>query len=267
MGLCKLRLPGRKMILAFLILGAPLSDGLTAARAGNYADARRILASYASGSDAAAAQANLWLARLESDPSEANETYLKIVEDFGSTPFADSALLEAAKVEYALGHYNKASTYFEKLLKSYTNSPLLAQTHYWLGMCRGILGNQAEAKSQFAKTQGLAPGSLWASLASRETSILSPAPPDTAPADTSTTTTPAAGDFAVQVGSFTERSRAEDLLSEYKASGQAGEIRQAEVSGKTYYRVWLGPFATNADAAGYAQKLEAQGKQAIVVKR
>jgi len=255
------------MFFTLLLYGASLAEGLAAAQTGKYDDAKRILASYASGSDQTSAQANLWLARLELDPAKAGQAYLKVVEKYGSTPFADSALLEVAKVEYALGQYNKASTYFTKLLNTYTKSPLLAQTHFWLGMCNGILNNQTQAESHFKKAQELAPGSLWANLAARETGISTVTPVDTTTADTSTAQPPLQGEYAVQVGSFTERSRAEGVLAEYQASGQSGEIRQADVSGKTYYRVWLGPFATNSEASAYANQLQAQGKQAIVVKR
>ncbi|MBN2380112.1 SPOR domain-containing protein [candidate division WOR-3 bacterium] len=247
-------------LIALLLFGAVLADGFAAVKAGSYEEARRILAAQTSGSEAA--QANLWLGRLESDPTRAKVIYLKVVETYSQTPFADSALLEVAKLEYALGHYSQSATYFQKLANTYPKSPLLAEVHYWLGMCQGIMGNSSTAQEHFQRVKTLAPRSLWATLASREVAGESSA-------DTSSAVPPPPqeGGFAVQVGSFTDRSRAEGLLSEYQAAGRSGEIRQAVINGETYYRVWLGPFATDSEAASYAETLKAQGKAAMVIKR
>jgi tetratricopeptide (TPR) repeat protein len=249
-------------LIALLVFSASLADGLAAVKAGSYEEARRILATQTSASGPEAAQANLWLGRLESDPVKAKVIYLKVAETYSQTPYADSALLEVAKLEYALGHYSQATTYFQKLAATYPKSPLLAEVHYWLGMCHGIMGNSSTARGHFQQAKALAPQSLWAALASREVTGESSA-------DTSTAVSapPREGGFAVQVGSFTERSRAEGLLSEYQAAGRSGEIRQAVIKGETYYRVWLGPFATNSQAASYAETLKAQGKAAMVIKR
>lgn len=251
------------MIALLLLFGAGLADGLAAVKAGQYEAAAKTLSAYASANagDPRAGQANLWLGRLESDPTKARNIYLAVVAKYPQTPYADSAMLEVAKIEYALGRYSQASTYLQKLVTVYPRSPLLAETHYWLGMCFNILGNSSTAAAHFQKAKAIAPQSLWATLASREVSGVV--------TDTSTAETPPPqeGGYAVQAGSFTDRSRAEKLLSEYQAAGRSGEIRRAEVRGKTYYRVWLGPFATNSEAASYAETLKAQGKPALVVKR
>ena len=249
------------VILALLLVGAGLADGLEQVNSGDYTTARKTLTSYVSSSptDPGVPQAYLWLARLEADPLRASQAYLKVIEDYPKTPFADSALMETGKIEYALGRYSRSLPWFARLFQNYPGSPLLAEAAYWLGLCSTITGDRSNARVYFEKAKNLAPQSRWAPLASREIAGVA--------GDTSNSVPPGGGDYAVQVGSFTERERAEELLGEYKTQGRSGEVRQAVVSGKTYYRVWLGPFPSSADASAYAESLKERGNDAIVVKR
>ncbi|TKJ44432.1 hypothetical protein CEE36_01435 [candidate division TA06 bacterium B3_TA06] len=256
----KLRLSGlRAMIGLLFLLGASLNDGLAAARAGEYEGARRHFASFVRErpNDAGVAQATLWLARLESDPGTARELYLRVVARHGASPYADSALFEAASIDYAFGLYQQATTKLKQLLSLYPATPLLAETNYWLGVCYMILGDKSTAAVHFHEAQSRGAGSIWSLLAAKELEDIG---------DT-TTTSATQGGYAVQVGSFIDRSRAERLLSEYRDKGRAGEIRQVTIAGRIYYRLWLGPFATQQEASTYAESLRAQGKAAMVVKR
>jgi len=247
------------MIGLLFILGASLDEGLSAARAGEYEAARRHFAAFVSerAGDPGVARATLWLARLEQDPVTARELYLRVVARHASSAYADSALFEAASVDYAFGLYKQATTKLKQLLSLYPSTPLLAETSYWLGVCYAILGDQGSARVSFNQAMARAPGSIWAKLAAKEPGAVQ---------DT-TTAPPDQGGYAVQVGSFTDSSRAENLLSEYQAGGRSGEIKQATVAGKSYYRVWLGPFSTEQEASAYAESLKSQGKAAMVIKR
>ena len=248
------------MIGLLFLLGASLNDGLAAARAGEYEAARRHFAAFVSErpNDAGVAQATLWLARLEQDPGTARELYLRVVAKHGASPYADSALFEAASVDYAFGLYQQATTKLKQLLSLYPSTNLLAETSYWLGVCYTILGDKSTAAAHFHEARSRGAGSIWAKLAAKELEGIG--------AETNGATT-AQGGYAVQVGSFTDPSRAEKLLSQYQAGGRSGEIKQAVVAGRSYYRVWLGPFATEQEASAYAEDLKSQGKAAMVIKR
>jgi tetratricopeptide (TPR) repeat protein len=247
------------MIGLLFILGVSLEQGLSAARAGEYEAARRHFAAFVSerAGDPGVARATLWLARLEQDPVTARELYLRVVAKHGASPYADSALFEAASVDYAFGLYKQATTKLKQLLSLYPSTPLLAETSYWLGICYTILGDNSTAAVHFQKARSRGAVSIWAKLAAKEPGAVQ---------DT-TTAPPDHGGYAVQVGSFTDSSRAEKLLSQYQAGGRSGEIKQAVIAGKVYYRVWLGPFSTEQEASAYAEDLKSQGKAAMVIKR
>ena len=247
------------MIGLLFLLGASLNDGLAAARAGEYEAGRRHFAAFVSErpNDAGVARATLWLARLEQDPVTARELYLRVVVRHANSAYADSALFEAASVDYAFGLYKQATTKLKQLLSLYPSTPLLAETSYWLGICYTILGDNSTAAVHFQKARSRGAGSIWSSLAAKELEGIGG----------ETATTAAQGGYAVQVGSFTDSSRAEKLLSDYQAKGRSGEIRQAVIAGKVYYRVWLGSFATEQEASAYAESLKSQGKAAMVIKR
>ncbi|MBA7612114.1 Cell division coordinator CpoB [subsurface metagenome] len=248
------------MIGLLFLLGASLNDGLAAARAGEYEAGRRHFAAFVSErpNDAGVAQATLWLGRLEQDPGTARELYLRVVARHGASPYADSALFEAASIDYAFGLYQQATTKLKQLLSLYPATPLLAETNYWLGVCYMILEDKSTAAVHFQKARSRGAGSIWSLLAAKELEGIG--------AETNGTTA-AEGGYAVQVGSFTDSSRAEKLLSDYQAGGRSGEIKQATVAGRIYYRLWLGPFATQQEASTYAESLKSQGKAAMVVKR
>ena len=250
------------MIYLLLLLGASLSDGLAAVRTGDYEAARRHFAAFVSErpNDPGVAQATLWLARLESDPGTARDLYLRVVAKHANSAFADSALFEAASIDYAFGLYQQATTKFKQLLSLYPATPLIAEVNYWLGVCYVILGDNSTAAVHFRQTQSRGAGSIWASLAAKE---LESVGEGSIPSNGGALT----GGYAVQVGSFTDPSRAEKLLAGYKSEGRSGEIRQVTIAGKLYYRVWLGPFATQEEASAYAESLKAQGQAAMVVKR
>lgn len=249
------------MTFLLLLAGATLADGLAAVKTGEYEKARQLFAEYVNQrpKDPGVAQATLWLARLEPDPVIARDSlYPRIPSLYPNSPYADSALMEAASINYALGLYQQAATIYKQFLGFYPSSPLIAEANYWLGLCLIILGDTTSARTRFAEVGARSPGSMWAGLAKKELEAMGQV--SVAPASEHE-------GFAVQVGSFTDRDRAENVLSEYQAKARPGEIRQAAIAGTTYYRVWLGPFGTEQEASSYAQGLKNQGKAAMVVKR
>ncbi len=74
--------------------------------------------------------------------------------------------------------------------------------------------------------------------------------------------------FTVQVGSFRDRSSAEDLVRRVAAQGITAQIVPASVGGRTWYRVQVGRFDTRAEAdALYRKTLQPNNVQGFVTTR
>ena len=84
------------------------------------------------------------------------------------------------------------------------------------------------------------------------------------PAPTGGASFPAAR-FAVQVGAFAERARAEGLRQSLARDGDAATISPVEVGGDTFFRVRLGPYADRPSAQAAARRLALHGYLVIVV--
>lgn len=84
------------------------------------------------------------------------------------------------------------------------------------------------------------------------------APDQSPPADSSR--------YLLQAGSFERSADADDLKARIALSGEPAHVEQAEVNGKTMYRVRLGPYE-NAQAANAAKaNLAGQGISAVSIK-
>jgi rare lipoprotein A len=76
-----------------------------------------------------------------------------------------------------------------------------------------------------------------------------------------------AGDFAVQVGAFASRARAESVCDALARDGDMAMVTEAEVGGDTFFRERLGPYPDRETARAAAQRLAGRGHQAVVVER
>lgn len=64
-------------------------------------------------------------------------------------------------------------------------------------------------------------------------------------------------EFWIQAGSFSSKSRAEDLQRNLAAKGLSTIITLSEVDGKSWYRVRIGPYDVKKDADAWIQKVRA----------
>jgi rare lipoprotein A len=76
-----------------------------------------------------------------------------------------------------------------------------------------------------------------------------------------------AGEFAVQVGAFASRARAESLRDALTRDGDVATVTEVEVGGDTFFRVRLGPYPDRQTARAAAQRLGSRGHRAVVVER
>ena len=76
-----------------------------------------------------------------------------------------------------------------------------------------------------------------------------------------------AGEFAVQVGAFASRARAESVRDALTGDGDVATVTEAEVGGDTFFRVRLGPYPDRQTARAAARRLVSRGHHAVVVER
>ena len=121
------------------------------------------------------------------------------------------------------------------------------------------LGDLAKAKTEAAAKPGLAPAVV--------------AKPAQAPVAAATPATPAAAatgsdpfNYFVQVGAFRTPEDAEQQRVKLSLMGLPARVSEREQSGRTVYRVRLGPFDQKADADKAKEKLDSNGLEAALVR-
>ena len=78
----------------------------------------------------------------------------------------------------------------------------------------------------------------------------------------------AAGKFAIQVGAFQDKTRAEALAEKLKASGQAPVMETKDLGVKgIWYRVYVGGFETQAEAQGLLESVRKDHPGAFIKER
>lgn len=75
----------------------------------------------------------------------------------------------------------------------------------------------------------------------------------------------AAGDWAVQVGSFSDKDNAERLSGQLRSQGFSVFVSRVATGGKTMHRVRVGPVAGKEEAQALADRLDARGHAGRVV--
>ena len=75
------------------------------------------------------------------------------------------------------------------------------------------------------------------------------------------------GRYTVQIASIGDIDKAEQVIKDLKDRGYDAYFYEAQVKGKTYYRISCGKFASRGDAQKYALKLETEaGLKGLVLK-
>lgn len=75
------------------------------------------------------------------------------------------------------------------------------------------------------------------------------------------------GNWIVQIGAFTTRDTAEALAKEVRGKNYEAFVLQAEVGGKTYFRVRIGAGPQRSDAETLAKDLAAKGYPTLVARQ
>ena len=118
------------------------------------------------------------------------------------------------------------------------------------------------AASEVAAAEGQAAGGATA----RQRVAPAPTPAKGGAPSPDASSPPAAGGWAVQVGSFGSRDNADKLRRRLGAEGYPVFLMQVVSGGKTYHRVRVGPYGDRAGADAAARRLAASGPGGTVVR-
>lgn len=84
-----------------------------------------------------------YLGRLEPDPKRTRSYYKKIVASYPKSRFWGESLLSIARIDYALGNYDRAIRNLRYLIKSSPENLLVKEARHWLS----ILGKKPKGRS------------------------------------------------------------------------------------------------------------------------
>jgi tetratricopeptide (TPR) repeat protein len=222
--------------------------------------------------DPAVPQAMYYLALLQPTIDSAQALYNRVIREHPRTDWAERSCLNLAKIDYALNNCLDAVSTLTKFIDRYPNSSYRAEALYWLGLSYTVLHDRQSAEKISAKLVAEFSQNHWASRAVIQV-VQNPAIQETVVTKSAGIPPPIIipktipKPFTIQVGSFQSITNAQHLLAKLKPLGYAGEIKEAVVQGKNYFRVWVGSFQDAADAAPVLQSLKNNGLNGQLVKR
>ncbi len=177
------------------------------------------------------------------DPEKAREKLNTLIDNYGSSPYLNSARLSYADSYFMEQDYLKAKTHYENILR---NNPAQAASAY-LGLARCALktGDWQKAKDYAQAIQDKFPKSLEARLAKDLFS---------------------GGDFffTVQVGSFANQKNAQRLTQKLINAQFEAYIDQLNSEKTPLYRVRVGRLDSRSEAEKLKNTLEQKGYPARI---
>lgn len=199
------------------------------------------------------AEAYYYLGRLSVVPDSALFYYNKVKTDYPQSRYADIAYLEIAKNNIARKKYENAIITLNELLRKYPDTDLQDEIMFWLGVSYMSSDKEKEGVSILENLRKTYPKSVWSE---RALTIIPSKDTPEVPHEY----------YTVQVGSYRNKSNAENYAEEIRKNGFSVQVVEALVKGNTYYRVWVGKLSTIEQAKAFSQKLEPLGIKGNVVK-
>jgi tetratricopeptide (TPR) repeat protein len=230
---------GALMLFAASAVADNATSGLALMERGQYADASRLI-ERAYANDSSSPALRLARAKLQRDPLCALAAYEKIAREHAA-PVAvrAEALYRCAGIQYIRQNYAEAADYINQAAKFGHNA---------------MMERLGEYAARQARSEDL---QMPAALVPRD-----------AIASQARSVFPAAGSFTLQTGSFGALENAKKRQQELSRDFNGVTVEEATVDGKTYYRVRIGVFASEAEAIAYAQsQCEPKGLAYRIVKR
>ncbi len=178
---------------------------------------------------------------------KAADSFQAVVTGYKRGAFAERSFLGLVDAYFLQNNYESAEKYCNEFLKQYSRSKFIPAAQYRLSRIKFRRGNSRESADILTQVRREHP--LTVELKSQtEECLLADAPK------------PGVGtQYSVQVGAFSERDRAANLVKELKAKGYPAYSEAAVIRGSTSYRVRVGKSASSAEIIALERKLSAAG--------
>jgi len=223
----------------------------------------RVLAAYQK--DPNSPIAVYYRAVLEDNAEAATSSFQDVARRFKGSEYAERALYRLGQYHFARGSYLRGRQFFQELLASYPRSPQAGAAAYFAAKALMVSGQPAGEELQDI-TQKY-PGTWMAEFAQEDLSKLSvvtPAATEIArgvPAKKPEEKPQQPGArqdnprYAVQVGAFSDKQRAQELERRFKGSSYKTELHERKEATRKYYLVWVGSFSQREEAWDCANEL------------
>jgi len=230
---------------------------------------RRVLATLQP-SDSLYPQALLAAAKIAPDASVVSSNLNRIVVDYGSSAWADDALLLLTQLYYAQHDPARTIDAAERLNRDYPDSPLRYRANFSAARSYFELKNEARGCALIQQSLDGADSSAdvefrnQVSFYSPRCSATNTATTTTPPADTSKA--PAGGGargYSIQVLAVKSAAQVDDMLTRLKVMGFDARVVRDSTG---FIKVRVGPYTTREEAARTQQRLKTRlGGQPFVV--
>ena len=239
------------LVIPCILLGQDLDEAITLFNSFQFGRAREIFQKLEGNKDhPRIGEVYYYLGRLSVNPDTAALYYYKVINGYPQSRYADICYLEVAKINVARKNFRTAIANLEELSKRYPDTEYRDEMMFWQGVSYVSLDDVEQGEAILIELQNSYPKSVWSERAANITRTKDIEPEF----------------YAIQLGSYRNRSNAEKYASDLRARGLEVRVVEAMVKGQTYYRVWTGQFITLEQAKEYMLKLDSLGLKGNVVK-
>lgn len=169
---------------------------------------------------------------LTENAQDAVAIYKEILDKYPGSKYADAALYRITSYYYALGLYNTASQYLNRLKVDYPSSP-------YIKIAERNIPNKDENDAEDNEDKN-----------------------DTSSQTNNEQKQPTATKYlyTIQAGAFSNESNASDLNKDFKDSGFYSEIKEKNIAGTTFHIVYVGRFENVDEAQNFLQVINKEFK-------
>ena len=156
--------------------------------------------------------------------------YNDVVKNYPKSKYADASLFRIYSYYYALGMYNAAKEFLNRLKHEYPNSPYIT-----------IVNKNIPKKDSVITDRKALPADSALSAKNRNNQQ-----PDEE------------YQYTIQAGAFTVLTNAESLMKNFEKDGYYSKIEEKSVAGTAFHVVYVGKFSNEEDAASSLKQINAK---------